>query len=245
MNLLKSTLALAASCSSLATLANAALAITDDDITNNAYTFSISFDDLINNAKFSNALYSSSNIFGANTEGTGDSERRYVTPNQGQTSASFVIAFDFSQAGYEITGFSIKDSLYINNTTSSASIAGESGWTTDLADPGTRIRVINSTGTPQSSSSSKDYSLTQASSIVYYTVAFTATNTTFAAKNVQWSRSAPGGIPFEITFALAPAQVPEPATTAILAGVSVLLLVFGIRWLKQTVNQINSGRPIP
>jgi hypothetical protein len=86
-----------------------------DDITNNAYIFSISFDDLINNAKFSNALYSSSNIFGASTEGAGDSERRYVTPNQGQTSASFVIAFDFSQAGYEITGFSINDSLYINN----------------------------------------------------------------------------------------------------------------------------------
>ncbi|AHF93986.1 hypothetical protein OPIT5_02150 [Opitutaceae bacterium TAV5] len=231
MYLFKITLALAASCAAFASLANGALVITADDITNNSYTFSISFDDLVDNAKFSDALYSSSNIFGANTESSGTNERRYVTPEQGQTTASFIIAFDFSQTGYAITDFSIKDSLYINNT-GSGTIRGESLWTTDLADPGTQIRVIASTGTPQSSASTKSYTLTETSGIVYYVVNFTATNTTFAAKNTQWSRGGPGASPFEITLNLTPSQVPEPSTYALLAG--GLGLATALLWRRRT-----------
>ncbi|RRJ95937.1 hypothetical protein Ga0100231_018375 [Opitutaceae bacterium TAV4] len=225
-------LALATACATLVTTATAALVITTADITNNTYTFKISFDDLASNTKFSNALHSSANIFGANTESSGANERRYVTPDAGTTAATFVIAFDVSKTGYEITSLSIKDSLYINNT-GAGTIKGESLWTTNLAEPGTQIRVIASSGSPQSTSSQKNYTLTQASSIVYYTVNFTATGTTFAAKNTQWNRGGPDTANFEVTLNLTPTQVPEPATTTLLTSASVLLAILGIRQVRR------------
>ncbi|MDR1283269.1 MAG: PEP-CTERM sorting domain-containing protein [Opitutaceae bacterium] len=225
MQSLKNALVLAVSCTALVTLANAALVITTDDIIDNTYSFSISFDDLVDNTKFENALYSSTNIYGATNEKPGESsERRFVVPVTGTFEASFVIAFDFTQAGYTIADFTIRDTLFISNTTNGTTITGMSSWTTGLANSGTQIRTVLAPGGAggQESRGTTFWTIPEAEtqSIIYYVVTFAGTNPgRTLGTNTQWNRA--GGqyntTTFLVNFDLVP--VPEPSTYAILIGI--------------------------
>lgn len=224
--------AILAFCSLLAVSANAALVISNTDVANSKYTYSLTYADLLVTAvdpsqptalersgKFYNDAFSYSNVLVRN-----EGAQRYVNTEYGQ-SGSFTYRFDFSNTDFRATGVSIADRIVLfNNAATGAQIVVEysvngGAWTTLSSLTRTdSVQDLNKYSTPSTIS----FGSTVVSTFDYR-VSFVGTTTSNFSD--QWGRANSGQTPFSITFDVA--AIPEPSSVAALMGLGVLgLTVF-------------------
>ncbi|RRJ94871.1 hypothetical protein Ga0100231_011580 [Opitutaceae bacterium TAV4] len=198
--------------------ARAALAITDADIKDGRFLYSLTGSDLSSTStKFANDVWASTNVV-VKQQGEGDAERRFLMAATGETSASFTYEFDFSGTAYVIESFSIKDPLQAAYSASNRYTIS-SQWRTDSSD-WIDLRSISTVGqtTSQSFSGTDTISKTalealgQLPTTIYYRVTYTANTGTFQTNHAQASRTAVASTGLNVSFNLT--AIPEPSTIA-------------------------------
>lgn len=172
-----------------------------------------------------------------------------VWASGGTGESYFTYKFDFTNAGYEITSFTVKDILYaVNATTQTRSVTTQ--YSTDgvtWTDAGGNLTNILRTTTSITSGTftggtSSLITLDPGVSTLYYRVLFAPTGgPATSGDNTSWNRlngNAGGNNSnfFEVNFSLTPASIPEPsipepATVTLLSGaiVSGLSLLLRLR----------------
>jgi hypothetical protein len=223
MNLLKSILALAASCAALSTTANAALVITDSSIVGSTYTYDVTFDEMV--ADNLAVLYADMNSYSGiylRLEGSGVSERHCIVTNNNVNTASIVYEFDFSGiTNWQATSFDLRDTIYINGTTYGSITTfykfGDTGEWIEFNKTNGGSQIILSTFTTGDS-----IELPSGVVKIYYKVEFQSTSGNFSSGRFQWNRSGPASSSSTFLFALNVTPVPEPATAGIFITACIL-----------------------
>jgi hypothetical protein len=241
-----------------ATSAHAALEIKKSDITetNNVFTYNYSFTyadmiKMINDAgrtptatsvattgKFFDDIFSTdgSTIRLMVEANTTDQvwTNAYIQANGTGAQISFTYKFDFTDAGYEIASFTVKDSLYAANQDRAVVTQYSTDGTTWTDTEGNLTNILRTTAGNAGIQGGTSSLITLASGVstLYYRVLFTSldgtTSTTFGTQQ-SWNRTNAGladASTFAINVTLTPVPVPEPATVTMLTGASVL--VFGL-----------------
>lgn len=215
----------------LAIPVQAALTISNTDISGGQYTYSLSYADMAT-TKFTDDVFSRS-TFGAtpsvNTTiaGTGSGERHFVGPvttinDTNFKSASFTYKFDFSTTSFRPTALSLRDGVYLfsGNGVTAGSVTTE--YSLDNVN-WTPIRTVSTLD--GSSSGVTSISLSSMPDTVYYRVNFTATSGSFGfgSNAAQWARSASttSPNPFVADFTVT-SSIPEPSTYALLSAMAAL-----------------------
>jgi hypothetical protein len=209
--------------------ANATIAVHDSDIATAedgtpGYRFSVTGSQLLANpadgtTQVNGALYSASNI-DWRREGT---TTYYANPWSGAT-GTITLAWDFSDTTFRPGSMEVYDRFFTVAGASAVTIT--TSWSGDRST-WTDIRTYTSTGADATSMvTTPGIELTSLTTgILYYRVTFTvASGGTYAnsGQGTQWGRSGPDAEAFGIT--LKAAAIPEPATTATLAGLAVLVM---------------------
>lgn len=222
MKLVDKILVTTAICAALASSGHAALKITNDDITDNKYTFSLSFDNLATSTKFNDTIFQSNNV-SVSSDGSGDNLRRFVRALGSVTTASFIYAFDFSDTDYTPTSLSLYDVTFTQSGTTvktSYSIDGMASWTTIRTTTGGNTATIDLS------------SLT--GQTVYYKVEFVGPNggtSNIPNLSAQWARGADGSTPFKTEFTVV-SNIPEPSSAILLMGgfsIAAVGMLYAIR----------------
>lgn len=210
--------------SMLAVTGNAALVISNTDISNDQYSYSLTFSDLLSSGTtFYDEVFSHSGVTVIN-----ESTQRYISTGTTSSSGSFTYRFDFSTTDYRPTEVSIADRVTLfNNAPSGAQILVEyrindGAWVTlsSLTQNGS-VQDLNKYSSPWVVSF--DSLGGSVASTFDYRVSFVGTSTTNVSD--QWGRSSSSQTPLSITFDVA--AIPEPSTAAALMGLGALgLTVF-------------------
>lgn len=208
-----------------------ALTITNADVVNNHYVYSLTYGDMANyqtNNKFANDIDSSSSVVSVpNPVTVNVGSRSFIAPNMtvqdvNFKSASFIYKYDFSLTDYAITAATVTDGIFIFTNTESAPGTAKTEYSID-GSTWTTIRSITSTGTSQPSSlGTTVLNLGQQTETLYYRVTFETSGAGHFGYNsswMQWNRVGETvNNPFLVDLTLT--AVPEP-------GVA-WLLVFGL-----------------
>jgi hypothetical protein len=195
------------------------------------------FDDIL---EASSNIRMTMEITGSYDAGTGIDTRKwnsgFVYASGGTAQSFFTYKFDFTNAGYEIASFTVKENLYAANQTRSVTTQYSTDGTTWIdADSSDFTNVLRTTTSITSGTfsigTSSPISLASGVSALYYRVVFTSpSGTTAFSAQQSWNRlngtTGTNNLSFfEVNFDLTPAPVPEPATIAMLAGSGVLVFV--------------------
>lgn len=204
--------------------ARAALVIDAEDIVNDQYTYTL----LSNSsyvATFNADVFSKTGTTPSRETSTGFPA--YVRPTGAVATASFVYVFDFSALDYTVETVSFTDTLraFQNTVTMSTqySIDGGTTWNT--------VRSIStnttSSGTVSISLSTLPEYTGDVDTVLYRANYATKNGLNFSTPGTQqhvdfqWGRASDGATSFSAVFGLA-APIPEPSTSAFLAGSALL-----------------------
>ncbi|MDR1282118.1 MAG: hypothetical protein LBK99_15050 [Opitutaceae bacterium] len=231
MNPLKSALALAASCAALASSGHAALTITNDDIIDHSFTYTLTKTDMNTSAKFDADVFSTSGS-GVTVRQEGTNPNNYTNTfiranpdTAAKATTTFTYAFDFSGTGHVATNVTFTDSFRLDvGTVGKTTVISE--YSTD-GQNWTTITSLTSSGFATASASGKSFALEEVET-VYYRVTFTG-EAGFKGDYAQWNRNGP----FTVTVALQ--AIPEPATATIAfaaAGAAAVVIGLGFRRLR-------------
>lgn len=204
-------------------VARGALIISDSDILNNHYTYSLDYADTSSSTKFNNDVYQNDQV-SVIQEGSGT---HIVLPSINfnfRSSSSFTYRFDFSTTNYLPVAVAFAENFFAGASndppviiSSSYSVDNGSNWVSLTSISSPNSGATSYTGT-------KSLNLGSHPETVLYKVDFIATASGFGwGNNAQWNRLAGA----EDTYFVADfttAAVPEPSALTLI-GCSALLMV--------------------
>lgn len=219
----------------ISSAAHAALTIKENDIVNNAFTYSIVTTGTVNaEAVRINGVTVVSPTTPANplermredvlarpnVNFRRDGNYFLVSPDNNTPTASVTYKFDFTDAGYYINTATFSDGLQTFNSNKATvqteySLTGEEGsWVT--------LKIIAGVTATRAYSANSPISPDSPTSIIYYRVSFVAGETSVLNSSQQWGRTneTTTAEAFKAAFTLLPvSSVPEPETWTLLAGI--------------------------
>ncbi|AHF94330.1 hypothetical protein OPIT5_12345 [Opitutaceae bacterium TAV5] len=204
---------------------HAALSISDADIQDGKYIYDLTFADMTTTSpstgQFFEDVWSWSNI-ALSTE----DNWKYVRAID--TSANFIYKFDFSDTNFRIEKVDIAGTGRLFGDTTGNIVGTVSIYysLTGNDDDWTLITSSDNKGftgstTNRGYNTAASITLTELAETFWYKVVFDVEKGT-ASTRYQWNRINSTDNPFTVTFDVA--AVPEPATVALLSGLSVLLV---------------------